>query len=145
MHSSVGGARHVGRQGWQQPRAGARVARGHDVLARRGAGEEVALSEPDALLDEPGALGLRLYALGDERHAYALGEELDGPHEVLVLERGADAAREAGVELEERDGQPVERCQGGVAAAEVVEGDANAGLAQALEDARAGVVVLQGR
>src|SRR5690606_21515368 len=143
--ASVRGAGVVAGQGRQEPGAGARVARRRDVLARRGPREQVALAETHPLLDQPGALALRLDALGHERDPDALGEELDRPQQVLVLQRGADAAREAGVELEERDRQAVERGQRGVATAEVVEGDAHPRLAQAPQDARARLEVVQRR
>nr|WP_255600999.1 hypothetical protein [Blastococcus sp. LR1] len=111
----------------------------HDVqhLGGHRAAEEVALRDVAAQLAQRGhVLGL-LDALGDDGQAEVVPEVHGAAHEDGVLRAGRHAEHERAVDLELVHGQPAQVAHRAVPGAEVVDGQPQAEVVQALEHVHA--------
>ena len=106
---------------------------GFGFVAVHGAGEEKALDLVAAEVAEGLELGFVFYAFGYDFHAEGVGHADDVFYDGSVSFRGGDAFDEEAVDFEGVEGELAQAAEGGVAGAEVVDGDADAEVAELAE------------
>ena len=95
------------------------------------AGQQVALAVAAPEVAQPGQLGLGLDALGHHHgDVERVGHLHDGPGQPVALGGAVELGHEGLVDLDDVDGEALEVGQRAVAGAEVVDGDADAEVAQ---------------
>src|SRR5439155_10980777 len=96
--------------------------------------EEMSLARRAALLPEPAALVLALHALGDDQEAQAAAEVDGGADDGRVGRGRVHRTDEGAVDLQLVYRHPREGGERRIAGAEVVEGEADAEVAQLAQD-----------
>src|SRR5690606_40429450 len=116
------------------------------VQSGHGAGpaDVVALPVVHSVLHQHSQGGLVGNVLRGRPLAQGAGDLHDGPHEMLVDRVGGEIADEGAVDLQVIDGQLAQRCEGGKANAEVVQGEAAAYSPQRVHEVAGSMDVLDG-
>ena len=91
---------------------------------------EIPLVAVAAELLQAGTLLSGLNSFGDALHSQAVGQGDRGPHDRLILRRFDDRAHEGAIDLQTMHRQAAQKLEGGIAGAEIINGDPEALIRQ---------------